>query len=449
MKDYYYILGVTRTASPEEVRSAYRKLSLKFHPDKNDGDKFFEDRFKEINEAYEFLSNPVRRFNYDEFFVKKTTSQQGTPPSTQTTPRSGPPKPPDTNFWKRNSSTRTPPQNDLPRIISFMADKAAIGIGDTATFRWQVENATSVELRPFGMVAVSGEKTIKINGFNSPEGLHTLLVAYNQGTSINERVECKYIIKKKYLSPVEEIKATQQPVQPNKEEKSTKSWWDNQWIYPMIIPIGLFIYNHYYKSDGSPQKQAINIVSEQTAVDTTSLVHNSDEKDETEMPVLITEPENQISQWKGNQLKNGNSPFSSCFGKGKRGGRSWVLFQNQNGVDAVVCLINSVSGATIRNEYIKAGDSFEMSNVPVGTYYVKALYGNDWNPTLPSPCGSAGFFESDVSFSVSDGYSDAINVETSDDGYSTRYSTHTITLYPVANGNMSQRDIDASQFFGR
>ena len=65
MKDYYYILGVATSASDKEIRSAYRKLSLKFHPDKNDGEKFFEERFKEIQEAYATLSNPEKRKNYN------------------------------------------------------------------------------------------------------------------------------------------------------------------------------------------------------------------------------------------------------------------------------------------------------------------------------------------------------------------------------------------------
>lgn len=52
MKDYYYILGVDKEASVEEIKKAYRKLSLKLHPDQNNGDVFFESRFKEINEAY-------------------------------------------------------------------------------------------------------------------------------------------------------------------------------------------------------------------------------------------------------------------------------------------------------------------------------------------------------------------------------------------------------------
>ncbi len=65
MKDYYYILGVDTTATESQIKSAYRKLSIKFHPDKNDGDKFFEDRFKDIQEAYEILSNFSKRSEYD------------------------------------------------------------------------------------------------------------------------------------------------------------------------------------------------------------------------------------------------------------------------------------------------------------------------------------------------------------------------------------------------
>lgn len=65
MKDFYYILGVARTASTDEIKTAYRKLSLKFHPDKNGGDKFFEDRFKDINEAYEVLSDSDSRLVYN------------------------------------------------------------------------------------------------------------------------------------------------------------------------------------------------------------------------------------------------------------------------------------------------------------------------------------------------------------------------------------------------
>jgi len=66
-KDYYKILGVAKSASADEIKKAYRKLALKFHPDHNKGDKAAETRFKEISEAYAVLSDPEKRQQYDSF----------------------------------------------------------------------------------------------------------------------------------------------------------------------------------------------------------------------------------------------------------------------------------------------------------------------------------------------------------------------------------------------
>lgn len=66
-KDYYEILGLKKGATPEEIKKAFRKLAVKFHPDKNPGDKKAEDRFKEINEAYAVLSDPDKKSQYDQF----------------------------------------------------------------------------------------------------------------------------------------------------------------------------------------------------------------------------------------------------------------------------------------------------------------------------------------------------------------------------------------------
>ncbi len=66
-KDYYKTLGVTKNATKEDIKKAYRKLARQYHPDMNPGDKKSEDKFKEINEAYEVLSDQTKREKYDQF----------------------------------------------------------------------------------------------------------------------------------------------------------------------------------------------------------------------------------------------------------------------------------------------------------------------------------------------------------------------------------------------
>lgn len=164
MKDYYYFLGIPQNASAEDIKKAYRKLSLKYHPDKNDNDEFFSDRFKEIQEAYEMLMDAERRKSYD----RNLSSQQ------------------------RNMKSILP-----PKIKSFSASKIRAKIGEEVTIYWNTYDADLVKIVPFGLEKPNGQRTIRIKEFDSQRKFQILLHATNtslhktivQGITITEMTE--------------------------------------------------------------------------------------------------------------------------------------------------------------------------------------------------------------------------------------------------------------------
>ena len=161
MKDYYYFLGIPQNASAEDIKKAYRKLSLKYHPDKNENDDYFSDRFKEVKEAYETLTNPERKRIYDQ----NLGSQQ------------------------RNVKSILP-----PKIKNFSASKIRAQKDEEITIYWNTYDADLVKIVPFGLEKPNGERTIRIKEFDSHGKFQILLHATNtvlhktivQGITITE-----------------------------------------------------------------------------------------------------------------------------------------------------------------------------------------------------------------------------------------------------------------------
>ncbi|WP_307449059.1 MULTISPECIES: DnaJ domain-containing protein [Chryseobacterium] len=163
MKDYYYFLGVSQDASDEDIKKAYRKLSLKYHPDKNENDEFFAGRFREIQEAYELLSDKAKRRTYDE------------------------------NLESHQKSFR---YNTPPSIKTFTANKIHAKKGEEIIISWQTQNADVVKVLPFGLEKPYGERIFKITEFKDGK-FQLLLHATNsllhktvvQGITITEVFE--------------------------------------------------------------------------------------------------------------------------------------------------------------------------------------------------------------------------------------------------------------------
>lgn len=150
MKDYYAILGLSRTASEQEIKIAYKKLSIKFHPDKNEGDTFFEDRFKEVQEAYELLSNPLKRANYDAELDPRSARE---------------------HLGKIDT--------EKPIVTVFEVSKKAIYEGEPITLRWQTIHANEVYIDCIGKVESEGTKTVRLPMMYDKEKIVITLTANN------------------------------------------------------------------------------------------------------------------------------------------------------------------------------------------------------------------------------------------------------------------------------
>ena len=157
MKDYYYILGISQNATIDEIKKAYRKLSLKFHPDKNDGDEFFSVRFKEIQEAYEILREDYKRSSYDS---------------------------------QRNLFYASHIKN--VDIEYFRSNKIEFSLEEILILSWSTQNADKVYLKSFGFVSISGTKTIKIKNSNK-QNLTFELIAENSesGQIVSKKLNFK------------------------------------------------------------------------------------------------------------------------------------------------------------------------------------------------------------------------------------------------------------------
>lgn len=183
LKDYYYFLGVPPDASEEDIKKAYRKLSLKYHPDKTENDVFFQNRFREVQEAYDTLGNKENRKVFDKNFKLPTAN-----------------------------NTRP------PFIKTFSANKIRAKLGEEIIINWQTQNADVVKILPFGLEKDYGERIFKITEFQDGK-FQILLHATN---SIIQKTAVKGVtITQVFDSDREKIKERTAEILSKKQELQT------------------------------------------------------------------------------------------------------------------------------------------------------------------------------------------------------------------------------------
>jgi len=283
-------------------------------------------------------------------------------------------------------------------INHFYTDKKKYKTGQKIEIIWKVINAYTVSIKSDSFIkVVRNNESVK-------EGIYEVIL-HSEMKEIPITLKADSVEKTIYISV-------------NKE-----SLWDEFKYYVFAI-LALFAFTFYLATQNTSKENA----------------NQTKKQSKNVIP----------SKFKGNQLVNGTSPYDSFFGKGSYDDNSLhkIKFKAAKYSDVIVCLVNLSNNKIIRNEYIRQGETFEMTKIPDGTYYLKSIYGNDWNPNKMIFNNQVqGAFDTDLSFSKSDDITDRFlfSQKKTADGIS--YATYEVTLHLVKHGNMESERINENEFF--
>jgi curved DNA-binding protein CbpA len=317
-KNYYILLGVTRNATPDELKIAYRNLAKKYHPDINPNNKSAEDLFKEIQQAYNVLSDPEKRKLYD--------------------------------------------------------------------------------LKSFGTAQSSSKTSSSQSNTYTQYNGNAYQYAQQQAAQKNQFYANR--------------KAT-----PRKKDKSER--------YQILASIIIAFILLYFIISYSSRKRArpAKIVTQK---------------------VEVKEPEKAKPQ-----IDDYAAPYCDFFGKeiADENSQNNISIHNSDISEVVVCLVETgKDNKTIRNQYINAGRSFKMINIPDGNYFLKIYYGTNWDSTktfINTPI--KGGFSNEIGFFAFNSGKNAFKMQHKEDGSSASYSSYVIGLSPnLKNGIV---ELSPDEFF--
>lgn len=159
MTNYYNILGLEQDADLGDIKTAYRKLSKKFHPDLNPDDDFFNKMFLQIQEAYEVLSNEDLRYKYDGLLL---------------------------NSNRRGFDSVERSKTIKPEILNFSVDKQEVEQNEEFTVTWETRNADFVQIRPMGIFEAEGYEKFQFSTLKG-EAVNLVIIATDTQTGLSAR----------------------------------------------------------------------------------------------------------------------------------------------------------------------------------------------------------------------------------------------------------------------
>jgi hypothetical protein len=393
-KDPYKVLGITHSASEKEIRNAYRKLVLIHHPDRNNNSKASKEKFNEIQKAYERLRN-----------LSGSKTVFG-------------------NTYNSNSKTFYKKVKDIFRVRIILPKTEVVkGIFQIKVFTLHKVEALKLKLPPtIEILEKKAPENIILTTANVPTvAWNTTFVLLARQTGQVELGPASYIHQGvKYES-----------------ERAFINIYDEE------------AYKKKLKSEKKLNRTAIAASLFMAFLITTALAYNivMDQVDPVRKRRALARDGKPIPDFR---LPTGAAPYTHFYGNNIKDQASEhsIEFIADPILDQIVFLVDLSNNKVIRHNYILSGDTFEMQNIPDGSYYVKVFFGRDWDVsnrlTENQLQGGFNIYRKFISFTDEHQILRMNRTEKED---SLVFNAYRITLFKVKDGDAKASEIEEERFF--
>jgi len=363
-KDLYKVLNVSLTASQIEIKKSYRKLALKYHPDITFGDKIAEEKFKEIQNAYEILSNEEQKKSYDikykSFFnIGNNSTEQ-----------------------KSNESKKQNNNGDNNYVITPSIILTKFKNFEKSLYPHQKNSILQSALLE-NLKSLLNENYIQILRMYDDLEINRQIIS----SALTCCKKLNYQYQQTIINLLVKVGGTDNLILKDIFEFSRKQKYNNYATnaytygsknYKTIIVCGLILFaivsSIFSKQDNN---------NEQINRPSSGDLYKDSTKSTNIVPVKDSVNQQNLSGWDTTDYSTGNSPgcynFTPKYSLSMDNKLEVSVGQN---TDAVIKLINIKTEKCIRYAYIRSGDTYDVKHIPQGRYYLKIAYGKDWRQKI-------------------------------------------------------------------